>query len=84
MFGFVFSLISFVLRLYKLLVLVYLVLNLLKVPANKWISLLASVIEPVLNPIRKLLSQYLPKDWQIIDWSPVALWLAITIIQWLL
>lgn len=84
MFGFIFSLIGFVLRLYKLLVLIYFVLSLFKVPANKWIGLLGSVIEPVLNPIRKLLNQFLPKDWQIIDWSPVALWLAITIIQWLL
>ncbi len=81
---FIFSLSNFVLRLYKLLVLIYFLLSLLKVPANKWISLLGSIIEPVLNPVRKLLSQYLPKEWQIMDWSPVALWLAISVVQWLL
>ena len=71
-------------KLYKLLVVIYFILKLLKVPANKWTALLDSVIEPVLNPIRKLVNQYLPQKWQIIDWSPVALFLLITVVQWLL
>ena len=71
-------------KLYKLLVVIYFILKLLKVPANKWTALLDSVIEPVLNPIRKLVNQHLPQKWQIIDWSPVALFLVITVVQWLL
>lgn len=78
------TLIILIVKLYKLAVVVYFVLELLKIPANKWISLLASIIEPVLVPIRKLVNQYLPKKWQIIDWSPVVLFLLINVVQWLL
>ena len=84
MLSLLFGLIRLALNLYKLLVIVYFILRLFKVPANKWISLMGSIIEPVLNPIRKLLYQHLPKNWQIIDWSPVALFLLINIVQWLL
>lgn len=84
MLSLLFGLIQLALNLYKLLVIVYFILRLLKVPANKWISLMGSIIEPVLNPIRKFLYQHLPKNWQIIDWSPVALFLLINIVQWLL
>ena len=84
MLSLLFRLIHLALNLYKLLVIAYFVLRLLKVPANKWISLMGSVIEPVLNPIRKLLYQHLPKNWQIIDWSPAALFLLVSIVQWLL
>lgn len=78
------TLIILIVKLYKLAVVVYFVLELLKIPANKWTSLLASIIEPVLVPIRKLVNQYLPKKWQIIDWSPVVLFLLINVVQWLL
>lgn len=84
MLSLLFGLIHLALNLYKLLVIVYFVLVLIKVPANKWTGLLGSIIEPVLNPIRRLLNQHLPKNWQIIDWSPLALFLLISIIQWLL
>ncbi len=84
MLGIVGDLIGIVLDLYKLLVLVHFILVLAKAPANKWTSLLASVVEPVLAPVRKLVNKYLPKNWQIIDWSPVALILLITIVQWIL
>ncbi len=84
MLGIVGDLIGLVLDVYKLLVLVHFIITLIKIPANKWTSLLASVVEPVLVPTRKLVNQYLPKNWQIIDWSPIALILAITIVQWIL
>lgn len=82
--GIIFGLINFVLDVYKLLVLVHFILTLVKVPANKWTTLLASIVEPALVPFRKLLTQHLPKNWQICDWSPVALYLVITLIQWIL
>ena len=78
------GLIHLVLNIYKLLVIIYFLIGLIKVPANKWTELLGSIIEPVLAPIRKLLAQYLPKNWQVIDWSPVALFLLLSIVQWLL
>ncbi len=83
MFSFIFDLIDLILRLYKLAVVAYLALNLLAVN-NKWVSKLGTIVEPALEPVRKLLHQYLPQNWQVFDWSPVALVLLVSILQWLL
>lgn len=82
--GIITGLINLILTIYKLLVIVHFVLKLIKVPANKWTTLLDSIIEPVLIPLRKLLNKYLPQNWRITDWSPVALFLVISVIQWIL
>ncbi len=84
MFSFIFGLIHGLLNVYKLLVIAYCVISLMGISANKWTELLRSVVEPLLLPIRKLLAQHLPKQWQIIDWSPVALILLVSLVQWLL
>ncbi len=84
MFGFLFGLIEGLLDVYKLLIIVYCLISLLHISANKWTELLRSIIEPLLVPIRKLLAQYLPTNWQIIDWSPAVLFILVTIVQWLL
>lgn len=60
--GIIFGLINLVLDIYKLLVLVHFILTLVKVPANKWTTLLASIVEPALVPFRKLLTKHLPKN----------------------
>lgn len=82
--GFIFSIINFVLDVYKLLVIVHFILTLLNVSANKWTTLLSSVVEPVLAPIRRVLTEKLPAKYQVIDWSPVALLIGIVLIQWIL
>lgn len=84
MLSLLFGLINGLLDVYKLLVIAYCVISLMKIPANKWTELLRSVIEPLLVPIRKLLAQYLPKQWQVLDWSPVVLILLVTLVQWIL
>ena len=84
MFGFIFGLIVGLLDVYKLLIIAYCILSFVKMPANKWTELLRSVIEPLLMPIRKLLAQHLPKQWQILDWSPAVLFILVSILQWLL
>lgn len=84
MFGFLFGLIEGLLDVYKLLIIVYCVINVLNISANKWTELLRSIMEPLLVPIRKLLAQYLPRNWQILDWSPAVLFILVTIVQWLL
>lgn len=78
------NLLSKVLDVYQLLVILYVVLAWLKVPANQWTEMLRSVIEPVLAPVRKLMAKYLPQNWMRVDWSPAALIVVIEIIQWLL
>ena len=84
MFSMLFGLIDGLLNVYKLLVIAYCVINLTGISANKWTELLRSVVEPVLLPLRKVLAQYLPRHWQLIDWSPVALILLVMLVQWVL
>ena len=84
MFSFIPNAINTLIDIYKLLVLVYFIIMLVKVPANKWTTLLSSIVEPALVPVRVLVNKYLSKNWQIIDWAPVALLIGISIAQWVL
>lgn len=84
MFDFFFNIIGFVLWIYALLVIAHFILTLIKLPANKWTTILASIVEPALKPVRVLVNRILPQKLQIIDWSPVALLIVISIVQALL
>ena len=84
MFSFLFELIDLVLKLYKLVLLAHFIIGLMKIPGNKWTSLIARFVEPILPPVRRALSEYLPQNWQVCDWSPVAVFLVITVVQWVL
>ncbi len=84
MFSLLFNLIDLALKLYKLMLLAYFVVGLLKLPGNKWTTLLARFVEPVLPPVRRALTENLPKNWQVCDWSPIAVFLLITVVQWVL
>ena len=72
------------LDVYKLAIIAYFIIDLLHVPANKWTEMLRSIIEPVREPIRKLLARCLPAQWQITDWSLLAMFLLTYVVQWLL
>lgn len=78
------GLIKGLLDVYKLLIVAYCILSVIGIPANRWTELLRSVIEPFLVPIRRFLAQKLPASWRMLDWSPVVLFLAVTILKWLL
>ena len=84
MFSFIPNAINAIIDIYKLLVLVHFILTLVKVPENKWTTLLTSIVEPALAPVRGLVNKYLPMNWQVIDWSPVALLIGISVAQWVL
>lgn len=84
MFDILEGLVHLALNLYKLVLVAVFVIGLIKLPANKWTELLHSITEPLLVHVRKLLNQYLPRKWHVLDWSPIALILAISIVQWLL
>ena len=84
MFSFLFELIDLVLKLYKLVLLAHFIIGLMKIPGNKWTNLIARSVEPILPPVRRALSEYLPQNWQVCDWSPVAVFLVITVVQWVL
>lgn len=84
MFSFLFELIDLVLKLYKLVLLAHFIIGLMKIPGTKWTNLIARFVEPILPPVRRALSEYLPANWQVCDWSPVAVFLVITVVQWVL
>ena len=70
--------ISAILTIFSILLIVYYVLYLLRVPSNKWTELLRSVVDPVLNLTRQLMQKLLPAlTGKGIDWSPVVLYVAI-------
>ena len=69
------------LSIYDLLVLVYVVVLILKPAANQWTELLNRLVEPVLAPVRGFLNAKLPDKVKIIDWSPVAVWIVIGLLQ---
>ena len=76
--------INLALELFDLALLIYVIISWLKPASNQGIELLRRIVEPVLTPIRRVLVAKLPARWQIVDWSPVAAWLLIAIIQRLL
>ncbi|MGN0747791.1 MAG: YggT family protein [Aristaeellaceae bacterium] len=75
----VYSLLSMLLSVYELVLVVYVVMSWIHPAANKWTELVRSLVEPVLEPIRRLLRRHLPARWQIMDWSVLVLWLLIGI-----
>lgn len=78
------SLLIAVLDLYKLLLIVYVLLSWLHIGANRWTELLRRAVEPVLNPVRVFLHARLPRQWQVLDWSPLAVYLLVGLAQTLL
>ena len=73
----IYSLLSTLLSLYEIVLFIYVVMSWIHPSASKWTELVRSLVEPVLQPIRRLLMRHLPSRWQIIDWSVLALWLII-------
>ena len=75
----IYTLLSMLLSVYELVLVVYVVMSWIHPAANKWTELVRSLVEPVLEPIRRLLRRHLPARWQIMDWSVLVLWLLIGI-----
>lgn len=85
MIGMLLGLIRFLLWWYNLLVVVYVVLTWVRIPANKWTELLNSAVEPGLGIARKLMDRFLPSLRKPgIDWSPVVLFVLIVVIRMVL
>ena len=84
MFSLIFGLIVLVLKIYKLMLFAHFAIGLLKLPNNRWTNLIARFVEPVLPPVRRVLTEHLPRNWQVCDWSPIAVFLVITIVHWVL
>lgn len=77
--------IRMILGLYSLVVLAYIVISFIRIPANKWTELLRSVVDPALDVTRKLMDRFLPfLQVKGIDLAPVVLFVALHVISWLL
>lgn len=74
-----FMLLNMLLSLYELALFIYVVMSWLRPAANRWTELLRRIVEPVLMPVRRFLVAKLPSRWQMMDWSPLAVWLLIGI-----
>lgn len=67
--------------LFDMLVLAWVILSLVKPGANRWTVLVSRLVEPVLTPVRGFLNAKLPAKWQILDWSPLAVWIVSGLLQ---
>ncbi len=77
--------ITALINLFTLLLIVYYVLYLLRIPSNKWIELLHKVVDPALDFTRMLMKRYLPQiTGSGIDWSPFVLFIALKVACWAL
>ena len=69
---------------FEVSLLLYVAISWLAIPANRWTELLRGFVEPVLTPIRAVLTEKLPARFQILDWSPVVAWLLAELVYSLL
>ncbi len=80
----VFRILYLILWLFDVALLVYVAMSWLRPTANRWTELLRKIVEPVLNPIRRVLVEKLPPRWQLLDWSPLVAWLLVELVRYLL
>ena len=80
----IFRILYLLLWLFDVALLIYVALSWLRPAANRWTELLRKIVEPVLTPIRRILAEKLPPRWQILDWSPLAAWLLVELVRYLL
>ena len=77
--------IGFIVGIYTLLLVVYVILKFLPIPANKWTELVGAIIEPGLNATRALMQRVLPQlTGKGFDWSPVVLYLLLKVLGYVL
>ena len=78
------ALIDIVLNLFNILLLIYVLLSWIRPVQNKWTDLVQNLVEPVLTPVRRFLQKNVPNLMGTFDWSPVAVWLLISLLRQIL
>ena len=76
-----YRLFSTVCWLLRVLIIIYCAISWLRIPENRWTTLLRRVLEPLLQPIRGRLRAILPQSLQILDFSPLVLLLACSLLE---
>ncbi len=74
----------YALHLYSLLLVAHAIISWVHPQANRWTVMLDRAVEPVLEPTRRILRRFLPQRAWVVDWSPLAVFLAIQIVNRLL
>ena len=69
------------LELYQLLVLAYVILSWFNAPMGGLVRLVHKLVEPALIPVRRLMYRFLSRRWTPFDWSPLILWILISLAQ---
>ncbi len=73
--------VSWVFSVFSLLLLVYVILIFVRPRPNWFTETLNRVMDTVLNPIRRFLRARLPVQMQILDWSPLVLYLLMRLVM---
>ncbi len=79
-----FELLSLAAFLYQIALIAYFVIGFIKPAQSPFTRFLNRIVEPVLVPVRRILANMLPANWQRLDWSPLAAGLAISLVRQLL
>lgn len=66
---------------YQIALLVYFAIGYVKPAQSRLTLFLSRIIEPVLVPLRRILTKVLPSNWQRLDWSPVAALLVVWLVR---
>ncbi len=77
----VFWILYWVLHAYSLLILVRAILSWIHPRTNRWTVLLQRVTEPVVDPVRRLLTRFIPGAVRTIDFSPAVAILLIQLLE---
>ena len=76
--------INTVFRIFELLLFAYVLLSWLRISENKWTTLLRRIMEPVMNPVRNFLRSKLPAQFQVLDFTPVVVYILAEILRGIL
>ena len=68
---FIITLARFAVYLFELALVIYTVYPFFSKVRSTFYQTLSGICEPILIPIRRLLTRYLPRKWQRIDFSPL-------------
>lgn len=79
--GIIYRVVDLVFTVFELALIAYVLLSWIRPSANRWTELLRNVVEPVLKPVRRFLVAKLPRQYQFIDWSPLVVFLALSLIR---
>lgn len=79
-----FELLSLAAFLYQVALFVYFAVGFIKPAQSPFTHFLNRIVEPVLIPLRRILANVLPANWQRLDWSPLVAGLIMSLVRQLL